>query len=123
MERIKWIKHKGKDILYLDYSNLRGSKDGEVFTQIIDNAKTLIVEKKEKVLFLTNSIDGTADTKVMKLLKDFAKYCKDNDFIEKECVVGITGVKKVLLNAVNKFAKTNLEIIETVEKAKDWLVQ
>jgi len=119
MERVHFIQHKNRQILYIDYSNL--AKPAEVLPVIatlFDLVKTL----KSKQLFLSNATNGSADKDTMAALKEVAKYCNDNKLVEKECIVGVTGIKKVLLTAVNAFARSNIVMFNTMDEAKDWLV-
>ena len=122
MERINWVEHKGKKILIIDYSGLKAPKDDEIYMATLKKAYEYVSDSSEKIRFITNVTDADANKERIAKLKAFAKFCKDNDKIKKECVVGITGIKKVLLKAINTFARTNVVIIKTVEEGKEWLV-
>ena len=37
--------------------------------------------------------------------------------------VGVEGLQKYLVKAVQKFASINIQVSDTVEEAKDWLVE
>jgi len=122
--RVTFVNHKGKSILYINYSHLNSSKPDEEkqILDVLDEITKLVKDKKEKILFLSDVRDTSANTKVMTALKTFATSCKERDIIEKECIVGITGVKKALLSSVNFFAHTAIYNFDTLEQAKDWLV-
>jgi hypothetical protein len=121
-ERVNWITHKGKQILYIDYTGLKTPKDTDIILKTIEAAKKIVENSQENLLFLSNATDASTNIEVMNELKQFAAYCKQKDIVKKECIIGIAGLKKVLLNAVNTFAKSSLKTFETLEEAKDWLI-
>lgn len=125
MERVQWVTHKGKKILYINYSKLVATKPEEkqLILDTIKKAHDIAEESKEKIRFLSDVTDASANQEVMRALKEFAVFTSSNNKVEKECVVGISGVQKVLLTGVNAFAKSKLVMFDDLEKAKDWLVQ
>ncbi|MFX0051530.1 MAG: hypothetical protein ACFE8U_09595 [Candidatus Hermodarchaeota archaeon] len=123
MDRVKWINHQGKEILLIDYSGLKSSKNKNEILGIIETFKDTALKKGGKILFLSDVTNAYTDREVFSELKNEAKFCADNDLIEKECIVGVTGVKKALVNIVNRFAKTNLVLFNSREEAKSWLIE
>ncbi len=123
MDRVTWIEHKGKNILYIDYSGLNAKKDRELLLKIIEELKNQAFSKPTKSLFLSNVTDAYTDSFILSKLKDVAKFCTDNNLVEKECVVGLGGLKKTFIKIVNAFAQSKLVMFESVEEAKDWLVE
>lgn len=119
MERVRLIDHKGRKILYIDYSHLKKSEE---VLPVIEQLEVKVRTFKSKQLFLTDATDGAANKEIMDALKRVAKVCKDLDVVEKECIIGVTGLKKVLLKAVNAFAKSNVVMKNSLEEAKDWLI-
>ena len=113
-----FIQHKGKEILYTDYTNLTH----DTFLDVIKKAHQLILTSGKKdilqVVDLTNSF---GDDKVMDELKRTAKESKA--YIKKRAIVGVVGIKKVLLGVVNNFSNEKIVPFKTVEEAKDWLAQ
>lgn len=119
LERVRYIPYKGRQILYIDYSNLKSSKE---VCPVIAKLTEMVHSMSAKQLFLTDATDGSADKDTMAALKRVAQLCKERDVVEKECIVGIKGIKKVLLKAVNTFAKSNIVMFDTQEEAMEWLV-
>ena len=119
MKRVRFVDHKGRKILYVDYSNLKKSEE---ILPVIGQLENVVKTTTKKLLFLTDATDGSANKESLNALKKVAKLCKDRDIVEKECIIGITGLKKVLLKAVNTFAKSNVIMKNSMEEAKDWLV-
>ncbi len=84
MKRIQLIDHKGREVLYLDFSDC----NIEEVSQVIEMAKKIIrVQPKESVLTLTN-VSGTGYNKeIIQALKEFANNNKP--FVKAGAVVGI----------------------------------
>ncbi|MHA2367149.1 MAG: hypothetical protein ACXAC7_24570 [Candidatus Hodarchaeales archaeon] len=123
MDRVTWIEHKGREILYIDYSGLDARSNKEDILGVIEEFKKKALEKKAKTLFLSNVTDAYTDSFIFSELKAAAKFCVDNNLIEKECIVGIKGIKKAFVKIINTFARTTLVTFNSVDKAKDWLVE
>ncbi len=115
-ERISWIEHKGQKILFIDYTKLAdkeliaaAQKAGEAYKKAPDN-----------VLVLVDATDSYANNEVMTELNKATALL--NNKMKKGAVLGVSGVKKLLLMMLNNFLKVKFEPMETIEKAKDWLV-
>jgi hypothetical protein len=118
MKRVHLIQHRGKEILYLDFSNCNVN---EVF-EVIDTAKKVIrVQQQNSVLTLSNVTGTHYNRDAVQALKDFAHGNKP--FVKAGAVIGIDGLKKILYDAVMKFTGRNLPAFDDFEKAKDWLVE
>ena len=48
---------------------------------------------------------------------------KSKFLLKKTAVVGITGVKKIFLNIVDRFTGLNAKAVSSMEEAKEWLVK
>jgi hypothetical protein len=110
------INHKGKEILYVDYQNL---KEEEII-QAMDDATEYALQLNRPMLRLSNMTGAYAVPNVFKKAKESGK--RTEHLTIKRAAVGITGAKKVLINAFNAFTGNNAKAFDTVEEAKDWLV-
>lgn len=121
-ERIRWIQHKGKKILFVDYSNLRDEK--EYLTAIAEmEAEVLKQPKGKKILTLidfTGSIAFTAITERSKQMTARAKEAGIPD--SPTAVVGITGFKKAIVSAL-QFFRSDIHLFDSIEAGKGWLVE
>jgi hypothetical protein len=118
MSKIKPIYHKGKQILFLDFSGC----NVEDFPTIIKEAEKLIrVELPNSVLTLTDVTDAKYNLEVTEALIEFTKGNKP--FVKAGAVVGLDSLKKVIYNSVMYFSGRNLTAFDDIEKAKDWLVE
>ncbi len=124
MERVHWEEYKGKNILVIDYSNLRAGvpAEKEQILGCIKSARAITEQKKDKILFLSYVYKTAADNDVMTALKEFAAFTNTNGYVEKECVVGISPIQKIFINTINIFSKAKLVVFDALDEAKDWLV-
>ena len=117
MKRVQVIDYKGKEIIYLDFSNCNVS---EVFL-VIQMAKTIIrVQPHNSVLTLTNVTGTKYNREVIQAMKEFAN--RNKPFVKAGAVIGIDGLKRVVYDAITRFSERNLPAFDDIEKAKDWLV-
>ena len=115
----KWIKHKGKLILYQDYKDL---KEDEML-ETLDQTEKLMVESPSLVLTLSNVENAAVTTSFMERSKVLGKTVFDKK-VEKAAVVGITGLKQIFYNVYTKISGTHkVKACSSEIEALDWLVQ
>lgn len=117
----KFIEYKGKQIYYVDYSNI---KSNDEFLAIIKETnkfrEKIKAEGKKDLLMLVDVSGSFVYGPVLEEIKKAGKETKA--LTAREAVVGVTGAKKILLKVVQTFTNMNLRVFDTVEEAKDWLV-
>jgi hypothetical protein len=117
MERINFITHQGKQILVLDFSN---SKPDEVL-RTIEQAKGVISKQPpNSLLTLTNTTGTRFDDEVTAQMKAYAAHNKP--YVRAGAAIGITGLRKIIFDAILLFSSRKLATFDTIEAAKDWLV-
>ena len=88
--------------------------------KIIEDAKRVISTKPENsLLTLTDVTNARFNEEVGDGMKQFSAHNKP--YVKAAAVVGITGLKKIILGAVMAFSKRNLESFDDEEQAKRWL--
>jgi flavodoxin len=118
MERVQFIQHKGKKILYLNFAYC---KTDEVLT-VIDQAKaTIRTQARQSVFTLTDVTNTAFNSKVSDAMKEFVIHNKP--YIVASAVVGVTGLKQIIYNAVMKFSGRKLMAFDSIAEAKDWLAE
>ena len=118
VKRIRVIDYKGKEIVYLDFSDCNVN---EVF-EILEMAKKIIrIQPLNSVLTLTNVSGTKYNREVIQAMKEFANDNKP--FVKAGAVVGIDGLKKIVYDAITRFSERNLPAFDDSEKAKDWLIR
>jgi hypothetical protein len=117
----KIIEYKGKDIYYVDYSDI---KTNEEFLTVIKQTNSfrekMKSEGKRNLLMLVDISGSFVYGDVLEEIKKAGKHTKE--LVRKEAVVGITGGKKILLSIVQSFTRMNLKVFDSVDEAKDWLI-
>ncbi len=118
MARVEFIKHNGKELLYLDFSN---SKPSDVFLIINEAKQTIRTRPENSVLTLTDVTNMRFDDRVTQQMKEFTVHNKP--YVRAAAVVGVEGIKKIILNAVMLFSKRKFHTFDTIESAKHWLAE
>jgi len=116
MDRVYFLQNKGKEILYVDYSNLKADEVVDVLKKVNEQ---LVFRPKNSVLTLTN-FEGTrfnSDT-----LNHFKQQVLETrEYVKAGAIIGITGLQKIAYDVVSKFAKLDLTLFGSKEEALDWL--
>jgi hypothetical protein len=116
MERVQFIEHKGRKILHLNFADC---KPNEVL-QVIGQAKSIInTQSLKSVYTLTDVTNSAFNSAVSDAMKDFVLHNKP--YVVASAVVGVTGLKQIIFNAVMKLSGRKLTAFENLEAAKDWL--
>jgi len=114
----EWITHKGKRILYIKYSGLSAS---EQLDQIRQATQILVETKSNDNLTLTDVVGTHVNQDFIDLAKEQGKISRP--YTKKAAIIGIEGVRKILLRAVNRVSGNVREPFPTMEEAKEWLVK
>ncbi len=115
---VEWITHKGKQILYIKYSGLSYS---EQLAQIERATQMLVDTNLHDNLTLSDVRDSHINQDFVDLAK--AKGKISAPYTKKAAIIGIEGVRRFLLDVVNKVSGNKRVPFSTIEEAKDWLVQ
>ncbi len=114
---VKWISHNNKRILYADY---RGMKTDEMIKQLEYEANMMLNENT-KVLYLGNFEGTVIEPAFMRRANELGK--KTEPLNEKSAIVGVHGIKAVLLNTYNMFTGGKLKAFPDEDRAKEFLTK
>ena len=117
-DRVKFIKHNGKEILLLDFS---GCSAIEVLPVIEESKKAIRTRPEGSVLTLTNVTDMRFNEDVASRMKEFTAHNKP--YVRTAAVVGVAGIKKIIFGAVEMFSRRKLHVFDNINEAKEWLVK
>jgi hypothetical protein len=117
--RIYFIEHKGKKILHHDLSGC----NAEECIKILEEAKINITKlpPDNSILGLNDVRNAKINTAVLEAAKEYGKMAKP--YIAKSAIVGVDGIRNVMLQGIIQISNINLKQFDTIEKAKDWLVE
>ncbi|MFZ1042397.1 MAG: hypothetical protein WCA79_08720 [Anaerolineales bacterium] len=118
--RSKWIEHKGKKILYQDFSALFFNAEA-VKNELASVQEIVLKEPMNSVLVLSTFKDTQVGTNLMSVLNEASAKTKDN--VRKTAVCGVTGFKRALGDMLVRMTGQQLKYFEYEEEAKDWLVE
>jgi hypothetical protein len=115
--KIYFLEHNGKKILYHD---LRACTADEC-VKILEEAKLFITSLPvdNSLLGLNDVRDAKINTAVIQAAKEYAKIAKPYSY--KSAIVGVDGLKNIMLQGIIQFSNLNIAQFDTIEKAKDWL--
>ncbi|MCF6241473.1 MAG: hypothetical protein L3J74_09035 [Bacteroidales bacterium] len=118
--RVKFIEHKGRKIIYLDFSNMHG----EDLIKVVHEFEQIVINSRDNkyLCSLTNFTNSHIYGDGLREIKRVAKRVRP--FLYKRAVIGITGAKMVLYKMVNFFAGgTPTKLFASIEEAKDYLAK
>jgi hypothetical protein len=115
---IEWVTHKGKKILHVKYAGLSPEAMCE---QILKATQTIVDTKTTNNLVLSDMLDCFVNNAFVDLAKEQGKISMP--FCSKSAIVGVTGIKKLLLQGVNAISSKPRVPFDTVDEAKDWLAE
>ena len=117
-DRVEWIQYKGKEVLYCDFRNL----DDQDLVRLIKVVDEIVTNSGKKDLLKINDIRGQfATANILPEIKRSSQLQKPH--IKKSAYVGITGVKKILLAAINQVSSIGAKPFTNIEEAKEWLIE
>lgn len=115
--------YKGKEIYHLDYSNKKTINElVESIRKAREFRKTTIEGSgKKDVLILVDLTNSFVFGEGLDELKRSGKELQP--LTKKRAVVGLNTSKRILLNSVNLFAKTDFKAFDSIEEAQEWLIK
>ena len=116
-ERVRFIEHRGRSILLIDFSHLERAED---ILEVIRAAKeTVAKQPHSSVRTLSNVYRARYSPPVMEAIKELTVH--NRPYVKAAAVAGMEGLHRILFRAVLLFSRRNMEAFDTVEEARDWL--
>lgn len=118
--RSQWITHRGKRIMHSDYTNFEMNFQG--LQAEINAVDDIICREPDGAVLLLVDVSGTTATvEVVELFKKSS--ARTTYHLQKVAVVGISGIRRMLLDIVNRFSGQETTVFDDLESAKDWLAE
>ena len=118
----RFIEYKGKEIYFVDYTHIKSTEE---FLKVIKGTNAfrekVKADGKRNILMLVDVTGSYIYGEALDAIKMSARITKE--LTSKEAVVGVTGAKKILLRITQLFAGMQLRPFDTLEEAKDWLIE
>jgi hypothetical protein len=118
--RSNWIEHKGKKILYQDFSrNFYNS--AVVKTELEEVQKIVIAQPLNSVRVLSDFRDTNVGADLLSAMNKASAATKA--YVNKTAVLGVTGMKRKLADLLTAVTGQPLKYFDNLEAAKDWLAE
>ncbi len=108
-----------RSIVFVDYTNLKADELVAEVDRVHREARSHLIGTRTRVLVDVRGAMMSAEA--VRALKESTK--SDRAMIEKTAIVGITGVKRILADAIARFSGTNTKYFDTKEEAMEWLAR
>ena len=118
MERTRFVEHRGKRILLLDYSGMREPQ--EAIAEIRHSMSVVAQQPPRSLRVLTNVRDARYNTAVLQALKELAAH--NEPFVKASAIVGMSGLHRIAYQAVLLFSRRKIHAFDSEPEALDWLV-
>jgi hypothetical protein len=116
--RVKFIEHRGKQILFVDYVNC----DATTLKELIIEGHRVLAKMPPKSALTLNDVTGTYfDQESVRLLKE--TVVANDPYVKRGAVIGISGLQSLIYSAVQAFSRRKIPTFSTKEEALDWLVK
>jgi hypothetical protein len=117
MERVRFIEHNGQRVLLADYSGPVSEEEG--LAAIAECMRVAALQPPKSLLIVTDVTGAIFNTRVVQALKDVAAH--NGPYVRRAAVVGVSGLQKVIYQAVLRVTKREIPAFATREEALDWV--
>jgi len=117
-ERIRFIKHQDKEILFVDLSKCSAT-EVEKLARIVPDLVT--VQPRGSVLILSDFSGASFDDDALRTMKETAVF--DKPFVKKSALTGTETLPEKFYEQLKTFSGRELPIFKTREEALAWLVE
>ena len=118
MERVRYITHKGKKVLLVDYTDLH---DEAELLKMIEMREFLVdSQPKGSVLMVLVVTRAKFSKEVLTRAKEANVY--EIPYVRRAAMVGVSEQQKAAVDAVGMFAHRHWEKFATLGEALDWIV-
>jgi hypothetical protein len=119
MDRARYVSHKGRRILYVDYSGIRTVEELESAARMATNL--VQAEPPDSVLALLDLSGVPFGLRIVRMLGEAA--AANVDFVKARAVVGLPDAAKPTVGAVADFSGRPLEVFDDPGEALEWLAE
>jgi hypothetical protein len=117
-EHIRFINHKGKQVLLLDLSNCSAAEVENIFRAVPGIVTT---RPCGSVLVLSDFTGASFDREAIRVMKESAVF--DKPFVKKSAWTGAENFPRVFSENLSSFSRREFPVFETREKALAWLAK
>ncbi len=119
MKKTQLISHKGLQIYYSDFSNLKELAD---FDDAINEVNSYIRSQPQNSIYtLTNFSKTFFNSTITKKISDMAAGNKP--FVKTNAVIGLGGLTKIVFDGIIRVTGRDSKSFNTIEEAKEYLYE
>ncbi len=118
MERTRFMSHRGKQVLLLDYAGVRDPD--ETLREIRASTQFVARQPKGSLLVMTLVREARYNAAVLQAMKEMATH--NAPYVKASAVVGMSGLHRIAYQAVILFSKRNIKTFDGEAEALEWLV-
>ncbi len=115
---ISFIEHKNKEIIFCDFKDM---KDKQVIFDQLEEMSRIFKESNGELLVLTDVRGTKNDPEIVEKTKYYGKTVYRH-YAKKRAIIGMDGLRKLILNGYNALTGNDLKPFSTLEDAKEYLV-
>lgn len=119
MTYVKTLTHKGLEITYSDFSNLKELKEIEM--ALDESANFIRSSELNSVYSLSNFENIYFNADLARKIQ--AMVSENKPYIKYSAVIGIKGLSKIMLDGIIRMTGRNLKLFATEDEAKDFLLE
>jgi len=120
--RVQWIEHRGKKILFCDYSNIHDEED---YIRAIVETEVEVLKQVPGtlILMLIDTTGSHITSRVTQRARELAAAARKRGIPSSPtAIVGVSGAAQKAIVQAMQFLRPDLRTAESVAVAKDWLV-
>jgi hypothetical protein len=118
MDRVRFITHQGKQILFIDVTNCAAEEVIELVTEV---QRIVTAQPPKSVLTLSDLAGAQFSRSAVTRMKEVAVF--DRPYVKRAALVGAQSLPKVFYEALKTFSQREFRKFKTREEAMDWLVR
>jgi hypothetical protein len=116
--RVQFIEHMGKRVLFINYADC----DITMLKAVTEEMHRVISREPLKSVLTLNDVTGTGfDSESVAVLK--SKVAANAPYVKRAAVIGISGLQRLIYEAVQRFSQRNIPVFDSREEALTWLVK
>lgn len=117
-ERVRFVEHQGKRILFHDFSSFTTSADA---LPAFEQSRLIVAAQPPRSLLTLTWVRGSRfDREVINAMRDLGIHNKP--FVRHAAIAGLSGLQRVVFKTTQLLSGRTLKPFDSIEDAKDWLV-
>ena len=118
MDRVRFVSHKGEQILLVDFSNC----SPELVTKIAGEVQRIVTRQSPKSVLILSDFTGTRLSRAaFTRIKEVAVF--DRPFVKRAAFVGAESLPNAFYESLKTFSRREFPRFKTRDEAMDWLVR